>query len=198
MTDNIAEIHHGIEDRSIYWRKEIDGKTVAEIADIITGFEHRATRDSLTGLINKEEFIKEFAGFYDGAVRRKSSVYVLFLDFDDLKKVNDSQGHKAGDELLIQGTQLLKSSLRSPDLLARIGGDEFASALETRDTDSGPDGAEVVMQRIISNLADEGVSISVGVCKFTQGDNLDSVLDKAERNMKLDKVDRQAGRDFSK
>ena len=197
MTDNLAEIEHGIEDRNSYWRKEIDGKTVAEIAEIISGFERRATRDSLTGLINREEFGKEFTAFSEGALRRGSDVYVLFFDFDDLKKVNDNEGHQAGDELLKNGSQLIKSSLRSSDLIARLGGDEFAAALETKDGDPDRKDPEVVVQRIVSNLTNSGVSISVGVCKFRRGDILDDVINKAERNMKFDKVDRKAGRDFN-
>jgi diguanylate cyclase (GGDEF)-like protein len=197
VTDNLAEIEHGIEDRNSYWRKEIDGKTVAEIAEIISGFERRATRDSLTGLINREEFGKEFTGFSEGALRRDSDVYVLFFDFDDLKKVNDKEGHQAGDELLKNGSQLIKSSLRSSDLIARIGGDELAAAIETKDGDPDRKDPEVVVQRIVTNLTNAGVSISVGVCKFKRDDIFGEVIRKAERNMKYDKVDRKAGRDFN-
>jgi len=196
MTDNLVERQHGIEDRSTYWRKEIDGKTVSEIADIIVGLEQRATRDRLTGLINKDEFLKEFNSFSEGALRRGSSVYVFFLDFDDLKKVNDAEGHKAGDELLKRGSEVLKSSLRSSDLLARIGGDEFAAALETGYTDAYQNKPEDIVQRIVSSSTNKGISISVGISKFEQGDDLNDVLDEAEKNMKFDKGDRKAGRDF--
>jgi len=188
----------GFEDRSDYWRKTINGKTVAEIADIITSFEQRATRDKLTGLINKDEFEIELKGFNAGARRRGSDVYILFLDFDDLKAINDRQGHEAGNELFKRGSDLLKSCFRPSDLLCRLHGDEFAAALEIANPEVNPDNMEGLIQRVVSNLGESGISISIGLHKFSEDEDLNDALALAERNMKLDKVDRKAGREFAK
>jgi diguanylate cyclase (GGDEF)-like protein len=196
MSEKSSESQHGDSDRKEYWSKQIEGKTVGEIADIISSFEVRATRDKLTGLINRGEFENEFNSLAEDARRRGNSVYVLFLDFDDLKKVNDSEGHAAGDELLKKGSAILRSSLRPLDLLGRIGGDEFAAALEIQNDDE--DIHEKIMQRIVTNSTMGGTSISVGISKYNSGDNLSDVIKKAEINMKMDKTDRKAGRDFIK
>lgn len=191
--------NHGFESRNEFWAKEINGKTVGEVAQLIADFEERATRDKLTGLVNRDEFEKQFEAVVSGAERRGSDIYVCFFDFDDLKKVNDEKGHSAGNDLLKNGTVLLKSALRSSDLLGRIGGDEFAAALEV---DSGVPERESFIedltQRIVSNLAEGGVSISVGISKYGKEDGLVGALDRAEKNMKLDKTDRKVGRDFIK
>ncbi len=199
MTETTPTLEHGFSDRKEYWSREIEGKTVSEIAEIISDFENRATRDALTGLVNKEEFEKQFEILTKASQRRNSEIYVCFFDFDDLKKTNDEMGHSAGNELLRRGSSLLKSTLRSTDLLGRIGGDEFAGALEvTGDGTKRDTFVEDFTQRIISNLADGGISVSIGISKHNIGDSLEDTLDKAEKNMKLDKAARKVGRDFIK
>lgn len=199
MKNNETGESHGFESRNEFWAKEINGKTVGEVAQIIADFEERATRDKLTGLVNRDEFEKQFETVASGAERRDSDVYVCFFDFDDLKKTNDEKGHSAGNELLKNGTMLLKSALRSSDLLGRIGGDEFAAALEVTDGVLERESfVEDLTQRIVSNLAEGGVSISVGISKYNKEEGLVGALDRAEKNMKLDKTDRKAGRDFIK
>jgi diguanylate cyclase (GGDEF)-like protein len=187
-----------VSDRVAYWLGVIKDKTPEEIAGLIADCEHRATRDKLTGLINKDEFTEQFKGFVDGANRRGSEVYVFFLDFDDLKKTNDQLGHKEGDRLLKDGALILKSVFRSNDLLGRLHGDEFAAAIEVKKNGIKQDEPEYITQRIVSALATGGISISIGISKYESGSDLDDLLSKAGKNMRIDKTDRRAGRDFLK
>lgn len=199
MSETMTLPEQGFPDRKEYWSKKIDGKTVSEIAEIIADYEKRATRDELTGLLNKSEFGNQFKALSEAAIRRQSSLYVIYFDFDDLKYVNDTKGHGAGNELLQTGCEILKSSLRTSDLLGRIGGDEFAAALEI-DKAVGDKTFQIeeIAQRVISELEDSGISISLGLSEYKEGESLNDALDKAERNMKLDKTDRRVGRDFIK
>jgi len=85
-----------------------------------------AHHDSLTGLLNRAAFVEKLADAAAGCRRFDESFNVLALDLDGFKQVNDTYGHNAGDELLIQVALRLKTSLLDGDRLARLGGDEFA------------------------------------------------------------------------
>ncbi|QIN78599.1 EAL domain-containing protein [Rubrobacter marinus] len=91
---------------------------------------HIALHDSLTDMPNRTMFLDKLHGATARAERAGNMVAVLFLDLDDFKRVNDSLGHKTGDDLLIQVGQRLQSTLRVGDTAARLGGDEFTVLLE--------------------------------------------------------------------
>jgi diguanylate cyclase (GGDEF)-like protein len=84
---------------------------------------HRATHDALTGLLNREGFEEVLAAALPVDDARAAAV--LFLDLDDFKVVNDSLGHRAGDELLRTIGKRIRASVRGSDSVARFGGDEF-------------------------------------------------------------------------
>jgi diguanylate cyclase (GGDEF)-like protein/PAS domain S-box-containing protein len=93
---------------------------------------YNAFHDSLTGLYNRAWFGNYLQKLLNGHTRKKDLNFaILFLDLDQFKLVNDSLGHAAGDELLIEVSERLKSSLREKDMLARFGGDEFVILLES-------------------------------------------------------------------
>jgi diguanylate cyclase (GGDEF)-like protein/PAS domain S-box-containing protein len=110
---------------------------------------HHAFHDGLTGLANRQQFQERVQAALLDPRRRASGLAVLFLDLDDFKTVNDSLGHSAGDELLINVAQRLKSCLRAHDVPARIGGDEFAVLL---DGVGSQEEVEAVADRIVSVL----------------------------------------------
>jgi len=90
----------------------------------------QATHDELTKLANRKEFNHRLEKAFNSAKENNQHHALCFLDLDKFKTVNDSCGHKAGDELLIQLTRIIKNNIRSHDTLARIGGDEFGLLLE--------------------------------------------------------------------
>ncbi|MFN0153549.1 MAG: putative bifunctional diguanylate cyclase/phosphodiesterase [Gaiella sp.] len=111
---------------------------------------HQAFHDALTGLPNRALLADRLAHAIERAKRTGADVAVLFLDVDDFKTINDSLGHAAGDELLVELATRLQGCLRSADTAARLGGDEFALLLE----DSlGVDGATVVADRVLEAIA---------------------------------------------
>jgi diguanylate cyclase (GGDEF)-like protein len=91
---------------------------------------YQATHDELTKLVNRKEFNHRLADAFKTAKANHENHALCFLDLDKFKTVNDNYGHKAGDELLIQLTRVIKNNIRSHDTLARIGGDEFGLLLE--------------------------------------------------------------------
>ena len=97
------------------------GQTHARLREM----EHRASHDELTGLLARDELRARLDVALRSAYRHDRVVGVLFLDLDGFKAINDSMGHEAGDELLRAFGERLRASVRSEDLVARFGGDEF-------------------------------------------------------------------------
>ncbi len=91
------------------------------------GLHHIAFHDALTGLPNRRRFHEHLAQAVEAALDDFQEAYaVMFLDFDRFKLINDSLGHKAGDDFLVQVSRRIQGSLRPHDIVARLGGDEFA------------------------------------------------------------------------
>jgi diguanylate cyclase (GGDEF)-like protein len=91
---------------------------------------HQASHDSLTELANRQEFEQRLSKYIIKASQQKLPGAVIFIDLDRFKTVNDTAGHAAGDELLQCISRILHDNVRGRDLIARIGGDEFAVLLE--------------------------------------------------------------------
>ena len=102
------------------------------------GLHHIAFHDSLTGLPNRRRFHEMLAQAVEQVNRSGAAVdafAVMFLDFDRFKLINDSLGHSAGDEFLIQVSRRIQGSLRPQDIVARLGGDEFAVLVRQLDNE---------------------------------------------------------------
>jgi diguanylate cyclase (GGDEF)-like protein/PAS domain S-box-containing protein len=110
---------------------------------------HQAFHDTLTGLANRALFFDRLSHAMDKGDRGENPVAVLFLDLDDFKAVNDSFGHPAGDDLLVEVAKRIRSATRPSDTVARFGGDEFAVLVETG---TMPEAAQAVAERITEAL----------------------------------------------
>ena len=102
----------------------------AELAIATQDLARRVLHDELTGLPNRAAFWERLAHRMAVAVRRRTGFAVLFLDIDQFKAVNDSEGHAAGDRLLVEVASRLAAALRAGDTVARVGGDEFVVLLD--------------------------------------------------------------------
>jgi diguanylate cyclase (GGDEF)-like protein len=105
-----------------------------------------ALEDSLTGLANHRAFQEEFERQLAASARYGMPVSLLLIDLDDFKTVNDSAGHAAGDDLLVEVGRLLRSHIRQSDRAFRIGGDEFAVLMPHCDADS----AAIIANRLLA------------------------------------------------
>jgi diguanylate cyclase (GGDEF)-like protein/PAS domain S-box-containing protein len=112
---------------------------------------HQAFHDSLTGLANRALYEDRLQHALAGSLRTPHSLAVLFLDLDDFKTINDSLGHRVGDELLRGIAARIDPVLRPTDTAARLGGDEFAVLLDGVD---GMTQARAIAQRIVDALHD--------------------------------------------
>ncbi|KXS38312.1 MAG: sensory box/ EAL domain/GGDEF domain containing protein [Halomonadaceae bacterium T82-2] len=133
---------------------------------------YQATHDALTGLANRALFSERLSQDVDFAARKGRTVAVLFIDLDGFKPINDTLGHKVGDELLVSVARILTHSLRTSDTLARLGGDEFVLLLPDLNT---PEEAEDVAGRLLDELNkphrvgphELHISASIGIATHT-------------------------------
>lgn len=125
-----------------------------------------ALTDALTGLANRRGFTARYEEELARSARRRDAVSLLLVDIDRFKEVNDTRGHPAGDDVLRALAGALKGAIRTEDVPARIGGDEFAVAL----SNTSVKGATELASRV-SALFDDAtrvlgvaVTLSFGVC----------------------------------
>lgn len=126
-----------------------------------------AYHDELCGIYNRRAFNDELRRATDMAQRYGGEAAIVMIDVDNLKTINDRHGHAVGDIALVAIAQVLKSSIRSSDVLARIGGDEFAAVLHHIDETSVQLKITDMRERVAATQIDTaigklGLTISVG------------------------------------
>ena len=169
----------------------------ALLGDSLRDASQAANHDSLTGLFNRR-YLTAFAQPLAALVlEEREPVTVLIVDIDHFKRVNDTHGHPAGDEVLRAVAQMLGARLRDLDCLARYGGEEFVVVLRRCDVNRGRRIAEALRHNIASaeiDIVDGTVSItvSIGIAQWGPGEQLDEVVQRADRTLYRAK---QAGRD---
>ncbi len=146
--------------------------------------EQQARHDGLTGLVNHRYFYERLEDEFERARRKNHFLSVALIDLDHFKKLNDSAGHRVGDQVLQALSFLLKSSIRRTDLAGRVGGDEFAVALpETTNEDT------LMLCRRILDAASKlkvgqrtGFSLSIGCATFpADGETLSELIEHADQ-----------------
>jgi diguanylate cyclase (GGDEF)-like protein len=91
---------------------------------------HQAFHDALTGLPNRNYLLERIVSAIESSKKDNKKIAVIFIDFDNFKKINDTEGHEAGDELLRTASRRIKDCIRDSDFLSRLGGDEFVIVIE--------------------------------------------------------------------
>jgi diguanylate cyclase (GGDEF)-like protein len=112
-------------------------------------YEQLLTIDELTGLHNRRYFFNQAEALLSRDIRDDQSSSLLLIDMDYFKRINDQWGHQVGDDVLVAIARVLKEEVRGGDILARVGGEEFAVML----AETGIGGAELIAQRIQERLA---------------------------------------------
>ena len=105
--------------------EELKRKSQSELAKSEARYRELATKDILTGILNRFAFQEELKRIISSSKRTGSSFALLFLDLDHFKEVNDTYGHDMGDKLLQEVARRVLPNIRAEDVFARLGGDEF-------------------------------------------------------------------------
>lgn len=164
-------------------------RLIAERERTAAQLQHMADHDPLTGLFNRRRFQEELEHQLARVRRYGNHGALLFLDLDGFKRVNDSLGHQAGDDLLKSIAGMLQGRLRGTDVLARLGGDEFAMILPEADAGQAQVVAEEILQMLKRHYAmiqgqPVNISASIGIALFPEhGTFAEKVMAHADRAM---------------
>jgi len=166
---------------------------VARLQERVEQLDQLAHQDSLISLPNRRGFMRELERLIGRVDRYGINAAMLFVDLDGLKMINDTFGHRAGDEALIQVANLLASGVRHSDVVARIGGDEFGILLEASDEDAAHETASRLVDLICScEFVHDGdalpLSVAIGVGMIDALDTAEAVMERADEAMYLRKA----------
>lgn len=156
-----------------------------------------AEHDQLTGLLNRHTFLQRLHDWLGSTTHSADSIYMLYVDLDGFKAINDSWGHDIGDQALKHAAQCLQGAVRRSDLVGRYGGDELIAAV----AHVGTDGITPVVEKVMASLRQPlqvaqskiVVTASIGVARASQSAQAaDELVRLADHAMFAAK---QAGRD---
>lgn len=185
MTDEVIELSDS--DRLAGEIARLQAEIV-ELRQRVEQLDALAHQDTLCDLPNRRGFMRVLERVIDRVKRYEEQAAMLFVDLDGLKMINDSSGHGAGDEALIQVSNLLVGGVRKSDLVARIGGDEFAILLVHADEESAVETAA----RLVDLIADcdfrhDGallpLSVAIGVGMIHPDDTPEQAIARADAEM---------------
>ena len=153
--------------------------------------------DPLTGINNRSTFDSALSREMALARRNGSSFSILIIDIDHFKRVNDTYGHSAGDEVLKNVAAQIQQSIRNTDQLFRFGGEEFVVLLNNSDCEMAGCIADRVLDAVRCSAVDYhrqqlAVSVSIGIACLQPGDTVDDIFNRADRALYAAKND---GRD---
>jgi diguanylate cyclase (GGDEF)-like protein/PAS domain S-box-containing protein len=162
-------------------------RDISERKRVEQELERQAQIDALTNLANRAHFMKLAEQELKRADRYGGPLTILMLDIDHFKKVNDTYGHECGDAVIRRFAELCRSSLRSHDIVGRVGGEEFAVMLPETDCTHARDVAELLRQRVEQTEvhARRGqvirFTVSIGIaCRTDVFHDLDALLAEAD------------------
>ena len=177
------------ENNKHYWAIKSNNKYIVDIfngADkLVSDLEKEAIYDPLTKCFNKKEIGILFERFLKESIRYNKPLSIMMLDIDFFKKVNDTYGHLAGDFVLKEVANIIRSTIRNSDICGRFGGEEFVVVLPNTKLNGAMKLAERIRENIQNNKfifqnQEIPVTISIGITSASKNDSLFSLIERAD------------------
>ncbi|MER2000809.1 MAG: GGDEF domain-containing protein [Lysinibacillus sp.] len=175
---------------------------ITELKELQLQLEHQAYYDELTQIYNRRAFYQQYEQNYAASAKETASLTVILLDIDHFKKVNDTYGHRVGDEVIIHVVNASKTQLSDDVLFARYGGEEFVIVLNGYGQLEGLALANQICTYVGSQyyVTEDGglsVTVSLGVAEasYETRETLHQLLNKADQALYAAK---EAGRNCAK
>jgi diguanylate cyclase (GGDEF)-like protein len=165
---------------------------IARLEERVRTLDALAHQDALVSVPNRRGFMRELEALIGRVSRYGESAAMLYVDIDGLKRINDSFGHKAGDEALIQVAAALANGVRKSDCVGRLGGDEFGILLAHATEESARETADRLTSAIEQQESQcDGnrlpLSVAIGTTLINANDTPDEVIARADRAMYAEK-----------
>jgi diguanylate cyclase (GGDEF)-like protein/putative nucleotidyltransferase with HDIG domain/PAS domain S-box-containing protein len=162
-----------------------DASQQANLEARVRDLNERVTLDPLTGVGNRAEFDRRLRESSDTARDGGAGFSLIICDIDRFKLINDTYGHPAGDEAIIQFAKIISDHSREGDLVARYGGEEFVLLCPACDNATAAKRAEAIRATLettpLSFLENQSITASFGVTEYQEGDTSESVLARSDR-----------------
>ncbi len=187
LSDRFASIQSHLQNEV-----EQANKTIASLIKRVQNLEAKASIDPLTKVYNRRALDDHLSTVITHKHQHPLSMFLLMIDIDDFKKINDTYGHIAGDKVLIFIANMLKKTLRDGDKIFRYGGEEFVIVLNR----IALDGCELVAERLlelvrsgklISKDGQISVTMSIGATQFRAEDTIETLVTRADKALYLAK-----------
>jgi diguanylate cyclase (GGDEF)-like protein len=164
------------------------GSEIEKLEARVRALDKLANRDTLVDLPNRRSFLLRLERLIGRVGRRDTAAAMLFVDVNGLKTINDTFGHNAGDQALIEVARLLVASVRKTDFVARMHGDEFGILLDQTDEWTAWKMAVRIFETVgAAQLCVDGkfwpLGVAVGVGVIEPGDDPQSVIERADQQM---------------
>jgi len=183
--------------KQIVVRKDAERQLQLALAKV----ESMSVSDELTGLLNRRGFLTMGEQQLKYLRRQTSNHFLIFVDLDGLKAINDNYGHRAGDLAIVAAARVLRSSVREVDLLGRLGGDEFVALISQTE----PPAFAIIKKRINELCQKENqklakpwkVSMTIGyyVPARDSSESLDTIIELADKDLYNEKARRKTKND---
>jgi diguanylate cyclase (GGDEF)-like protein len=156
------------------------GAVMMANADLIARAQHAANHDHLTGARSRRAFFELAAREQARAQRSAAPLSLLLFDVDHFKRINDTHGHATGDRVLVDIVKRTGAVVRGIDIVARLGGEEFAVLLPDTAADTALLVAERLRHGLDRALEDAGYTVSIGAATLHAGEGIDAMLSRAD------------------